>query len=140
MSTKSIEMIARAPSFFENVRESASKGVTWLSENSKTVASSVGETAKNVWASVSSFFVVIAQKLGEYFSMAKDAGIKLYGKAANELKSLTPEMRKGLAAGAVVGTLLTALFCKCCGKKEAAPAPAAGELVNDDASVHSDKA
>ena len=121
MSTQSIQ-IARSPSFFESVRESASKGVTWLSDNSKSVAASVGETATNVWASVSAFFTGAAQKLGEWFNMGKDAIVDLYGKGSEHVKSLSPEMKAGVGIGVAAGAVLTALFCKCCAKQEAAAA------------------
>lgn len=100
-------------------------GANWLSTNTRNLASNAATTAKSVWASVSEFFSMIAQKLGAFFTAAKDATVAGYGKAKEAFMALPKEAKIAGAIGILASIVATAVCCKCFSKKEEKPADAA---------------
>jgi glyceraldehyde-3-phosphate dehydrogenase/erythrose-4-phosphate dehydrogenase len=60
------------PSIFSTVSEAATSGVNWLTQNSKALAASAGDTINKIIAFVSDKFSAMAQMVGNGLSAVKD--------------------------------------------------------------------
>lgn len=110
MSTPAVRDAGCCANFYNTLAVNVNKAGGYA----KSAYASAGETLGKIWNAVSAFFVMAAQKIGQWLTIAKD-GIALgFNRAKDWVSTLPKEGQIALLGATVIGAA-TALFC--CGKK-----------------------
>lgn len=116
--SSSIVPVVKSESYFTNFYNTSAdvltKSANWVKVNGSNAAAGAGEALKNVWAAVSTFFTVIAQKVGAFLSNAKDTLTTGFMKAREGIAALPKEGKIAAVMGMVTTAVVTALCCQAC--------------------------